>query len=141
MDALYIQYTNSFFFSLTYDVPCRGRSSDGLSHLFSALRDRLLPSLCSRLSLLILISTRHLLAHSTPRSPPASSSSFSTSVCSAISSSIQILTLALHAQKSYQTLTSMMPHFPPSRRSSRRDSEALSRRGSIDPSRLVPMDR
>ncbi|KAI0302233.1 putative oxidoreductase C terminal-domain-containing protein [Russula brevipes] len=34
-----------------------------------------------------------------------------------------------------------MPHFPPSRRSSRRDSEALSRRGSIDPSRLVPMDR
>jgi len=34
-----------------------------------------------------------------------------------------------------------MAHHPASRRSSRRDSEALSRRPSIDPSRLVPMDK
>ena len=34
-----------------------------------------------------------------------------------------------------------MAHHPGSRRPSRRDSEALSRRSSIDPSRLIPMDR
>jgi len=32
-------------------------------------------------------------------------------------------------------------HFPASRRASRRDSEALSRRGSIDPSKLIPMGK
>ncbi|KAH9066435.1 putative oxidoreductase C terminal-domain-containing protein [Lactarius vividus] len=35
----------------------------------------------------------------------------------------------------------MALHHPASRRSSRRDSEALSRRPSIDPSRLVPMNK
>ena len=64
------------------------------------------------------------------------------SVASLFTPLLSLTPFALEAEKK-STANHTMAHLPPSRRSSRRDSEARSgsRRGSIDPSRLLPMTK